>query len=157
MPWYWRSPGLFRVIERHFAYDSSVPTASRVYGTTTRTGCCTVFPYAPRPGLIELPLTLTPDTAVEDGDLVSAWRPAVDEIVDAGGVVVPILHPQPHQSATDAGLAAWYDFLVDLRERHGPSLWSAPPVRVAARYADGLDVQASIRETAGMDAAPVRT
>jgi hypothetical protein len=134
-PWYWRSPALFEVLGRRFQYDSSVPTASALYGTATRTGCCSVFPYAPRPGLLELPLTLPPDTALALAERVPTWNAVAEHIIELGGVVVPILHPQPHQSAGEAGLAAWFEFLADLSERHGSRLWSATPAAITRRYA----------------------
>jgi hypothetical protein len=134
-PWYWRSPGLFEVLGRRFVYDSSVPTASGLYGTVTRTGCCSVFPYAPRPGLLELPLTLPPDTALALDERVPTWNAVAERIIELGGVIVPILHPQPRQLAGEAGLAAWFEFLGDLSRRHRSRLWSATPAAITRRYA----------------------
>lgn len=133
-PWYARSRELFAAIAGRFAYDSSVPTASAFFSSGTRSGCCTVFPYEAAPGLVEVPMTLPPDTGLP----VARRRRALGEIADAivarSGVVVATFHPQPHQSANEAGLAAHLGFLRDLRERHGRSLWCATPVEVAERY-----------------------
>jgi peptidoglycan/xylan/chitin deacetylase (PgdA/CDA1 family) len=133
-PWYARSRGLFEAIARHFEYDSSVPNASGFFSSRTRSGCCTVFPYQAAPGIVEIPMTLPPDTAVP----VERRRRVLGEIADAvvarGGLVVVTLHPQPHQSANEAGLASHLGLLRDLRERHGGRLWCATPAEVAEWY-----------------------
>lgn len=137
-PWYWRSAPLFRVLARHFAYDSSVPAASDLYGTRTRTGCCSVLPYRAEGGLLELPLTLPPDTALAGPDPFAPALRAVGEILALGGVAVPILHPQPHQSGREERLADWGGFLRRLRERHGAALWSATPAALVRHYAGAV-------------------
>jgi peptidoglycan/xylan/chitin deacetylase (PgdA/CDA1 family) len=132
-PWYARSPGLFARIARRFAYDSSVPNASGFFSARTRSGCCTVLPYEVAPGLVEVPMTLPPDTAVPVGRRRRVLGEIADAVVERGGVVVVTFHPQPHQSANEAGLAAHRELLRDLRERHGGALWCATPAEIAER------------------------
>jgi peptidoglycan/xylan/chitin deacetylase (PgdA/CDA1 family) len=133
-PWYARSRALFAAIARRFDYDSSVPNASAFFSARTRSGCCSLFPYEAVPGLVEVPMTLPPDTAVA----LERRRRVLGEIADAvvarGGLAVVTFHPQPHQSAHEAGVAAHLGLLRDLRERHGGSLWCATPAEIAGRY-----------------------
>jgi peptidoglycan/xylan/chitin deacetylase (PgdA/CDA1 family) len=133
-PWYARSPGLFAAIARRFAYDSSVPNASGFFSARTRSGCCTVFPYEAVPGLVEVPMTLPPDTALPVARRRRALGEVADAVVERGGVVVVTFHPQPHQSANEAGLAAHRGLLRDLRDRHGGALWCATPAEIAERW-----------------------
>jgi peptidoglycan/xylan/chitin deacetylase (PgdA/CDA1 family) len=132
-PWYARSPGLLAEIARRFAYDSSVPNASGFFSARTRSGCCTVFPYEAAPGLVEVPMTLPPDSAVPVGRRRRVLGEVADAVVERGGVVVVTFHPQPHQSANEAGLASHRELLRDLRERHGGALWCATPAEIAER------------------------
>lgn len=132
-PWYARSPGLFDAMAGRFAYDSSVPNASAFYSRWTRSGCCTLLPWAPRPGLVEIPMTLPPDTAVPADRRRAVLASIAERIVERGGVVVSTLHPQPHQSANEVGLEAYFGLLRDLRERLGGSLWCATPFEIAER------------------------
>ncbi len=133
-PWYARSRGLFAAIARRFAYDSSVPNASGFFSARTRSGCCTVFPYEAAPGLVEVPMTLPPDTALPVERRRRVLGEVADAIVARGGVAVVTFHPQPHQSANEAGLAAHLGLLRDLRERHGDGLWCATPAEIAERH-----------------------
>lgn len=133
-PWYARSRALFAAIARRFAYDSSVPNASGFFSARTRSGCCTLLPYEAAPGLIEVPMTLPPDSALPVERRRRALGEIAGEIVARGGLVVVTFHPQPHQSAHEAGLAAHLGLLRDLRERHGESLWCATPGEIAERH-----------------------
>ena len=49
-------------------------------------------------------------------------------------MVVVVLHPQPHQSASPERLRAYSDFLEDLETRRGDELWHATPGEIAACY-----------------------
>lgn len=133
-PWYSRSPELFTVLERHFAYDTSVPSASDLYGTRTHTGCCTVFPYRAAGRLTELPITLPPDTALDGLGGYAMLHRLADEIVAQGGVLVPILHPQPHQSARRGRLEPYFEFLRGVARRWEGELWSATPAEIVRWY-----------------------
>ena len=142
-PWYFRSPELFDVLERHFSYDSSVPSASDLFGTATHTGCCTVFPYRAYGGILELPMTLPPDTAIGGRDFETVWGPVSEQILDRGGVIVPILHPQPHQSAEKGRLTQYFDFLRRLADRGRGRLWCATPSEIVRRYESAVARQTS--------------
>jgi peptidoglycan/xylan/chitin deacetylase (PgdA/CDA1 family) len=133
-PWYARSRALFEAIAGRFAYDSSVPNASGFFSAGTRSGCCSLFPYLPRPGLVELPMTLPPDTAVPLAQRRRVLGAVADAIVERGGVVVVTLHPQPHQSAKEEALEVHLGLLRDLRERHGGRVWCATPAEIVERY-----------------------
>ncbi len=137
-PWYCRSPRLFEVLSRHFGYDSSVPNASGFFSSGGHSGCCTAFPYEPRAGFSELPMTLPPDTALAPGARAGALRKIADEVIALGGVVVVTLHPQPHQSGNAAGLRAHLAFLEQLVEDYGEALWHATPRQIVARYRGAL-------------------
>ncbi len=133
-PWYCRSAQLYSVLSRHFTYSSSVPNASAFYSSGSNSGCCTIYPYEPVEGLVELPMTLPPDTLLprEGGDAL--LRSLADEIVERAGVVVISLHLQPHQSANEEGLRRHFSFLGELAERHGERLWHASPSEVVRWY-----------------------
>ncbi|MFP8877952.1 MAG: hypothetical protein VCE43_00020 [Myxococcota bacterium] len=133
-PWYSRCSQLFEQLASHFRYDSSVPNASGIFSTGSNSGCCTVFPYRAVDGLVELPLTLPPDDVVDPAAGYALERQATDAIVERGGVVVVILHPQPHQSANPEGIAHFTSFLRWLQSTHGQQLWSATPAEIVNRY-----------------------
>jgi peptidoglycan/xylan/chitin deacetylase (PgdA/CDA1 family) len=144
-PWYCRSPGLFEVLGRHFAYDSSVPNASGFFSAGSNSGCCSLFPYAPgRAGtLYELPMTLPPDGFADLEAGYSSLRDIAERVIDGGGVVVVTMHPQPHQSANAEGLEHFFAFLEDLAgsahlmDRSSAArtrLWHATPGEIVARY-----------------------
>ena len=137
-PWYCRSPDLSQVMARYFAYDTSIPTTSAFFASRCNTGCCTIFPWEPAPGLIELPLTLPPDTAVAPGDGWETVLGLAEAIVARGGVIVVILHPQPHQSATPEGLRGYFGFLEELVSRFRGRLWSGTPAEVVRCYAAAI-------------------
>jgi hypothetical protein len=134
-PWYARTPQLLEILARDFRYDSSVPNASGFFSATTRSGCCSVFPFRHPCGLLELPMTLPPDTALPRGEECERLLPLCDRIVELGGAIVATLHPQPHQAGNERGVAAHADFLEALRARHGDSLWSATPGAIVGRCA----------------------
>jgi peptidoglycan/xylan/chitin deacetylase (PgdA/CDA1 family) len=133
-PWYCRSPELSGVLTRYFDYDSSVPTASAFFSSVSNTGCCTLFPWAPVTGLVELPLTLPPDTALDRQEGWQTLLDLADRIVERGGVIVVILHPQPHQSATPEGLRRYFAFLRALAAQYGDRLWKATPAEIVRQY-----------------------
>lgn len=133
-PWYSRSPQLFQQLSNHFRYDSSVPNASGSFSSGSNSGCCTVFPYRATDGLMELPLTLPPDDVFDPSAGYALARQATDAIVEQGGVVVVILHPQPHQSANTEGITHFTSFLRWLQATHGERLWSATPLEIVDRY-----------------------
>jgi peptidoglycan/xylan/chitin deacetylase (PgdA/CDA1 family) len=138
-PWYCRDPDLFRVLARYFSYDSSVPNVGTLDSATSNSGCCTIFPYRPVDGLFELPLTLPPDTF---SDLAAGYRrlrEVADAIIARGGVVVVILHPEPQQSANDAGISHYLAFLRGLDDDYGRRLWRATPLEIVTRYRDILE------------------
>lgn len=137
-PWYCRSAQLMGVLADHFAYSSSVPNASAFFSKGTNSGCCTIFPYRTVGELVEVPLTLPPDTAGEPERVYGAFRDLADRIIEWRGVVVVTLHPQPPQSAKPERLRAYFDFLEDLAERRGDELWHATPGEIAARYRDAI-------------------
>lgn len=135
-PWYCRSEQLFGVLEQHFAWDSSVPNASGFFTSQSNSGCCSLLPYRPRPGLIELPMTLPPDTALDEPFGYDALLELADSIIDSAGVVVATLHPQPHQSANDAGLSSWFGFLGKLSERE---IWCETPGAIIRHYTESIE------------------
>ena len=133
-PWYARAPGLFAAIAGRFAHDSSVPNTSGFFSSRTRSGCCSLLPYEPAPGLVEIPMTLPPDTALRVERRRIALGEVAEAIIERGGVVVVTMHPQPHQSGNAAGLEAHLGLLRDLRERHGASLWCTTPGAIVEWY-----------------------
>jgi len=133
-PWYARSPGLDAVLARHFRYDASVPNASAFFSRGSASGCASVLPFEGAGGLLRLPITLPPDTALDPASAERDLLALAGRIVAAGGVVVATLHPQPHQSGNAAGLARWLGFLAALRARHGAELWAATPAAVVEAY-----------------------
>jgi peptidoglycan/xylan/chitin deacetylase (PgdA/CDA1 family) len=141
-PWYSRSPELFEQLARRFRYDTSVPNASGFFSTGSNSGCCTVFPYRASDGLVELPLTLPPDDVFDPAAGYALARRTTDAIVERGGVVVVILHPQPHQSANPEGIGHFSSFLRWLRTTHGEQLWSATPLEIVNRYCERAGVDA---------------
>ncbi len=132
-PWYARSPELFRVLARHFRYDSSVPNASGFFTTGSNSGCCSFLPYEATPGLIELPMTLPPDTAVPEATGYDLLLELCEPIIERSGVVVCTMHPQL-QSANPAALARYLRFLETLAERWGDALWPATARDVVSHY-----------------------
>ncbi len=134
-PWYCRSERLFRVLARHFRYDTSVPNASGFFSSETNSGCCTFFPYRTASGLVELPMTLPPDTALSGDAGYDALLTGSATIIDRGGVVVITMHPQPHQSARRPALARYFRFLERLSKRSGGLLWHATPGEIVGHYA----------------------
>lgn len=134
-PWYCRSEGLFRVLAPHFRYDTSVPNASGFFSSDTNSGCCTFFPYRTASGLVELPMTLPPDTALSGDSGFDALLTGSAEIIEQGGVVVITMHPQPHQSANRPALARYFRFLDRLATRSGDRLWQATPGEIVRHYA----------------------
>jgi peptidoglycan/xylan/chitin deacetylase (PgdA/CDA1 family) len=133
-PWYARTPALFAAIAGRFAHDSSVPNASAFFSTRSRSGCCALTPWEPVPGLVELPMTLPPDTALPVARRRAEQGALADAIVARGGLVVVTLHPQPHQSGNAAGVEAHLGLLRDVRERHGAALWGATPAAIVEWY-----------------------
>ncbi len=147
-PWYCRSKQLFAVLARHFSYDSSVPNASGFFSSGSNSGCSSFFPYRPQEKLIELPMTLPPDTALHPAQGYDSLWLLADEIIEQGGVVVITLHPQPHQSANERGLARYYGFLQRLADSHGSRVWHATPRAVVRRYAQALGAERTLRQEA---------
>ena len=92
---------------------------------------------------MELPLTLPPDDVVDPAAGYAVERMATDAIVERGGVVVVILHPQPQQSANSEGIAHFTRFLRWLRSTHGEHLWSATPSEIVNRYCERAGVDPS--------------
>jgi peptidoglycan/xylan/chitin deacetylase (PgdA/CDA1 family) len=137
-PWYCSSPQLFGVLARHFAYDSSVVNASALFSRGTNSGCATVLPYRARDALVELPLTLPVDTALDPDDGAAVLLELAGAIVRRGGVVVLTFHPQPHQSANPAGVRLHRQLLTGLRAQHGDALWCATPDEIVRRYASAV-------------------
>lgn len=133
-PWYARSPRLFDVLARHFAYDSSVPNASAFFSARSHSGCCSVFPYPARGSLWELPLTLPTDDFADFEAGYRGLRDIAEAIVARRGVVVVTLHPEPHQSGNAAALAPYFEFLRDLARRFAGKLWQATPREIVERY-----------------------
>ena len=133
-PWYGRSERLFRILARHFRYDSSVPTASGFFSSHTNSGCCSLFPYRTASGLVELPMTLPPDTALASDSGYDELLACSEKIIDRGGVVVITMHPQPHQSARPPALARYFRFLERLAERCGDEAWHATPGDIVRHY-----------------------
>ncbi|HYD47450.1 MAG TPA: hypothetical protein VEB21_03850 [Terriglobales bacterium] len=109
--WLWRSPSFLTELAPLFAYDTSVPSLATRFTTTTRNGCGTCFPYRTYGDLIELPLTVPSD---EDRHLEGLavepfWQRQTErakQVIEHGGLVVFSIHPQPHQAANRATLAA---------------------------------------------------
>jgi hypothetical protein len=99
-----------------------------------------VLPYCPRPGLIELPITLPPDTAIHPETGYTLLEAAAQGIAERGGAVVVTLHPQPHQSANRAGLDRYFRFLARLASASSRRLWHATPLEIARHYASTLTV-----------------
>jgi hypothetical protein len=143
-PWYGRDPALFETLDTCFRYDSSVPNASSIFSEGSNSGCCTIFPYrvAGRTGeaadLVELPLTLPPDNFPDWEAGYASLRSIAGSIVERGGVVVVILHPQPHQSANAEGLLHFEQFLAWLDATFGGRLWKATPAEVVRHYSEQI-------------------
>ena len=116
-PWNCRSPRLLDVLSRHFAYDSSVPNASAFYSYASNSGCCSVFPYRHASGILEIPATLPPDTALDPSERYQVLGQLVDRIVELGGVAVVTVHPQPHQSGQREGIRSLAAFLEATQRR----------------------------------------
>jgi hypothetical protein len=138
-PWYCRNFCLFDVLSRNFTYDSSVPNASGLFSSGSNSGCCSVFPYAAHDRLLELPLTLPPDSTAPVEEIYSILERTAGQIIDAGGVVVATFHPQPHQSANRRGLDHFFGFLQNIAERYAERLWCATPSEILRRYRSRLD------------------
>jgi peptidoglycan/xylan/chitin deacetylase (PgdA/CDA1 family) len=138
-PWYARSPQLFEVLAHHFDYDSSVPNSSSFFSAVSNSGSCTVFPYRPTEGLLELPMTLPPDTAAPVPAVYEMLEPICERIVECGGVVVVTLHPQPHQSANRAGIDHYVAFLERMADRYRNRIWRATPSDIVGRYRSVLE------------------
>jgi peptidoglycan/xylan/chitin deacetylase (PgdA/CDA1 family) len=133
--WLWRTPAFLSVVGELFEYDSSVPTVSPQFTSHSRNGCGTCFPYVTYGGLMELPLTVPMDEARHLGGLglEDFWRRQVErasQIIERGGMVMLSLHPQPHQAANSATLAAVGRALKEIVSM--PNLWLARPQEIAA-------------------------
>jgi peptidoglycan/xylan/chitin deacetylase (PgdA/CDA1 family) len=137
-PWYCRSEQLHRVLGRHFQYDSSVPNASGFFSSETNSGCCSFLPYRTRSGIMELPMTLPPDTAIDGKAGYDELLRCADPILALGGVVVVTMHPQPHQSGSPAALRRYLHFLEQLAERCSDRAWRATPREIVRHYEDAL-------------------
>ena len=133
-PWYCRSEQLHRVLDRHFRYDSSVPNASGFFSAETNSGCCSFLPYRTNSGIMELPMTLPPDTAIDGEAGYDALLRCSDQIIALGGVVVATMHPQPHQSGNPAALRRYLRFLERLAERCSDRVWRATPREIVRHY-----------------------
>lgn len=133
-PWYARSPQLASVLAPCFEYDSSVPNSSGFFSRETGSGCCSVLPYHSGSGLLQLPLSLPPDMALDPATGgYAALLPAVEQIIAVGGVVVTTLHPPSHPSGKHE-LESYFAFLETLHAEWGSSLWSATPAEIVRRY-----------------------
>ncbi|MBI2922149.1 MAG: hypothetical protein HYY18_13940 [Planctomycetes bacterium] len=113
-PSLYRTPALFRVLAERFRWDSSVPD------TGPGGGCASVVPF--RLGrLLELPLSMPQDADLlfrrrSWQEIVEAWLEKVRYIREVGGLAVLNTHPEPHFSGSSAGLEAYGEFLVRVRE-----------------------------------------
>jgi hypothetical protein len=84
--------------------------------------------------LLELPLTLPPDTFPDLSAGYRKLRETADAIIAKGGVVVVILHPEPQQSANASGLSHYLAFLRGLDADYGEWLWRATPWEIVEHY-----------------------
>jgi len=133
-PWYSRSPQLSRVMSGYFRYDSSIPNSSAIFSGGSNSGSCTIFPYRLVNGLLELPMTLPPDSFSDFEDGYNLLRRITSELIDKGGVVVVVFHPQPHQSACPEGLRHYFRFLRNVAEAYREKVWRATPAEIIEHY-----------------------
>jgi peptidoglycan/xylan/chitin deacetylase (PgdA/CDA1 family) len=132
--WLWRTPNFLTTLAGVFDYDSSIPTVSTRFTSHSRNGCGTCHPFQTYGGLIELPLTLPMDEErhFSGHGLDEFWRRQVARacaVVEQGGLVMISLHPQPHQAANPATLAAVSAALKEIVSI--PNLWLARPDEIA--------------------------
>jgi peptidoglycan/xylan/chitin deacetylase (PgdA/CDA1 family) len=128
--WLWRTPTFLQAIGQEFDYDSSIPTVSRLFTSHSRNGCGTAFPYRTHGDLVELPITLPidDDRHLRGEPVDQFWRDQVERahhLVERGGMLLFLLHPQPHQAANDETLAA-VDLALEQLDSI-PDLWNARP------------------------------
>ena len=128
--WLWRTPSFLQAIAKEFDYDSSVPTVSSLFTSHTRNGCGTAFPYRTHGDLVELPITLPvdDDRHLRGEPVGRFWQDQVERamrLIEHGGMLLLLMHPQPHQAANEETLAAVDLALEQLAPI--PDLWKARP------------------------------
>lgn len=134
--WLWRTPAMMADLAVIFRWDSSVPSFEAAFSRDTFGGCGSLRPFRGLGGMVELPLTLAMDVdrvwlGQEPEPFWQGQFHRARQIADGGGLVVPTLHPQPHQGANDKTLAAYGDFLSKLARLN---LWQATPSRIAEHW-----------------------
>jgi peptidoglycan/xylan/chitin deacetylase (PgdA/CDA1 family) len=138
-PWYCRSKKLMTVLADYFQYSCSVPNSSAFFSSNSNSGCCSVFPFRRSSPLFELPMTLPPDSFPNPAEGFPTLHEISRRIIERQGVIVVTLHPQPHQSANDRVLPHYLEFLRQLKQEHGESLWSATPKAIVSRYRERVE------------------
>ena len=145
--WLYRTPPFLTALAGMFEYDSSVPSHLSILTTETANGCSSCFPYRTHGGLLELPLSLPMDEARHGMGLSpeafwNAQMPAIERIVELGGLVVLSVHPQSHQFANEASLRAIEPVLRAISE--DSRIWIARPDEVAAWSRQGVAVPVGV-------------
>ncbi|MFQ5901037.1 MAG: hypothetical protein ACE5IH_05715 [Thermodesulfobacteriota bacterium] len=126
------SNALFRCLSKRFKYDLSIPDTERV-GPYGPRGCCSIYPFYHREGILEIPLTVPQDyyhlhiyryTAEE---ILRLWKEKIDYIEANNGIAVLLLHPETYLSGNEKMLDI-YNRLLEIIA--GKDLWVATPAMV---------------------------
>lgn len=116
-PWLTRNKNLYKVLsEAGYMYDSSLPTTNwERNNVLSNNGCCSVFPFY-REGLPVVPVSLPLDGMYyafgKSPEEFWEWMFVLTQnIKKIGGVAMVITHLQPHNSANEAMLKAYENFV----------------------------------------------
>ncbi len=117
-PSYLRSPTLFNVLQDYFLYDSSVPDVD-FFSPSNLCGCCSIFPYKVG-NLVELPVTIPYEIPLFIGyriaQLNDFWKPKIDWIKEAGGMILINTHSDPHLSGNLKMIRSYKNLLAYVKK-----------------------------------------
>ena len=109
------SEELDKVVEKRFAYDSSIPDTELHMPDSDASGCCSVFPFF-QGNLLKIPITLPMDSSLiflgyTPEEILKLWLEKLAWIKKLGGIVTVVTHSEKHFSANPEMLGVYQSLL----------------------------------------------
>lgn len=135
-----RNRQLFEALEDLFLYDSSVPDTEAFLQIASRSGCCTVFPYAISGKLLELPITLALDSTLmalgfKPDRIYEIWKDKVGRIRKIGGIAHIVTHAESYYSGNKKMLSVYERLLKFISQ--SSDYWIVNPGELALWWQNG--------------------
>lgn len=118
-------------LSRYFSYDLSLPDTEKLGPYSLHRGCCSVYPFWNKYGLLEIPLTIPQDFYplyiynYSPKEMLALWIEKLKYIEKIGGVGVFLLHPDPYLSGNKEMFGIYEELLTYVTSRN---CWITTPV-----------------------------